>query len=127
MTMERNEKIAAEKRELSAHRMFMQMGGTGNEVVGLRADGVSIDEISQQLARQLGAVVVDKTGLQGRYDFSLQWKSDRSDVSHGNAADSASNQSLFTAVEEQLGLKLELQNAPVEALVIDHIEKPAAN
>ena len=114
---DRDEKIAAEHKEMSAHRMLMQMDA-GNEVIGLRANGTSTDEIAQHLARQLGTVVVNKTGLQGLYDFSLQWKSDGS---------SASNQSLLTAVEEQLGLKLELQNAPTDVLVIDHIEQPAAN
>jgi bla regulator protein blaR1 len=114
---DRDEKIAAEHKEMSTHRMLMQMDA-GNEVIGLRATGTSTDEIAQHLARQLGTVVVNKTGLQGLYDFSLQWKSDGS---------SASNQSLLTAVEEQLGLKLELQNAPTDVLVIDHIEQPAAN
>ena len=126
ITTDRDEKIAAEHKEMSAHRMLMQMD-TGNEVIGLSANGTSMDEIAQQLARQLGTVVVNKTGLQGLYDFSLQWKSNGSQASQENSADSASNQSLLTAVEEQLGLKLELQNAPTEALVIDHIEKPAAN
>jgi uncharacterized protein (TIGR03435 family) len=126
MTMEHNEKIVADHKGMSAHRMVMQMDA-GNEVIGVSANGISTDEIAQQLARQLGTVVVNKTGLQGLYDFNLQWKSDGSHASQESAADSASNQSLLTAVEEQLGLKLELQNAATQVLVIDHIEKPAEN
>jgi uncharacterized protein (TIGR03435 family) len=125
ITTDRDEKIAAEHQQMSAHRMLMQTD-LGNEVIGLRANGTSMDEMAQQLARQLGTVVVNKTGLQGLYDFSLQWKSDGSHASQ-DSADSASNQSLLTAVEEQLGLKLELQNTPADVLVIDHIEKPAEN
>lgn len=117
ITTDHEEKIAAEGREMSAHRMVMQMDA-GNEVIGLSATGTSTDEFAQQLARQLGAVVVNKTGLQGLYDFNLQWKQDGSN---------ASGQSLLTAVEEQLGLKLEPQNTPTQVLVIDHIEKPAEN
>jgi uncharacterized protein (TIGR03435 family) len=126
MTMEHNEKIVADHKGMSAHRMVMQMDA-GNEVIGVSANGISTDEIAQQLARQLGTVVVNKTGLQGLYDFNLQWKSDGSHASQESAADSTSNQSLLTAVEEQLGLKLELQNAATQVLVIDHIEKPAEN
>ncbi|MGH9494411.1 MAG: M56 family metallopeptidase [Candidatus Sulfotelmatobacter sp.] len=126
ITTDRDEKIAAEHKEMSAHRMLMQMDAA-NEVVALQANGTSMDEIAQQLARQLGTVVVNKTGLQGLYDFNLQWKSDGSHASQESGADSSSNQSLLTAVEEQLGLKLEPQNAPTEVLVIDHIERPTEN
>jgi uncharacterized protein (TIGR03435 family) len=70
-------------------------------------------------------LVVDKTGLTGRYDLKLQWTPD------STLADSAapdSNQgSIFTALQEQAGLKLEPQKGPVEVMVIDHIERPSAN
>jgi uncharacterized protein (TIGR03435 family) len=65
--------------------------------------------------------VVDKTGLTGDYDFVLDWTPD--DVK----SDELSAPSLFTAVQEQLGLKLEAQTAPREVLVIDHAEKPTEN
>jgi uncharacterized protein (TIGR03435 family) len=70
-------------------------------------------------------LVMDKTGLTGRYDFKLQWTPD------GTLADSAAPDSgegsIFTALQEQIGLKLEPQKGPVEVLVIDHIERPSAN
>lgn len=61
--------------------------------------------------------VVDMTGLKGVYDVTLDWAD----------AGQTEKPSLFTAVSEQLGLKLEAQKAPVEILVIDHAEKPSEN
>jgi uncharacterized protein (TIGR03435 family) len=61
--------------------------------------------------------VVDMTGLKGSYDVALDWVD----------AGQTDKPSLFTAVSEQLGLKLEAQKAPVEILVIDHAEKPSEN
>ena len=63
--------------------------------------------------------IVDKTGLTGFYDFTLEW-------SLNDAQDSAAP-SIFTAVQEQLGLKLESSRAPVEVLVIDHADRPSEN
>ncbi|PYT95918.1 MAG: hypothetical protein DMG36_01360 [Acidobacteria bacterium] len=59
-----------------------------------------------------GRIVVDKTGLTGDYDFTLQ------------LAAEGSQAAISTALEEQLGVKLEPQKAPMEVLVIDHAEKP---
>lgn len=63
--------------------------------------------------------VIDKTGLEGFYDLTLEWAPD-----HG--AD-ASGPSVFTALEEQAGLRLEPRKSPVEFVVIDHVEKPGEN
>lgn len=64
-----------------------------------------------------GRPVVDRTGLAGTYGIALKFsRSDRDD-----------NPSIFTAVQEQLGLKLEPGRALIDVLVIDHIEKPSAN
>jgi len=69
-------------------------------------------------------LIVDKTGLTGKYDFTLKWTPDNREA----AGDlSESGPSLFTAVEEQLGLKLESAREPVDCIVIDHIEQPSAN
>ena len=69
--------------------------------------------------------VSDKTGLQGRYDVELEWTPDQG-VSP-EAASASSAPSLFTALQEQLGLKLVSERGPVDVLVVDHIEEPAAN
>ena len=66
--------------------------------------------------------VVDQTGLTGAYDFTLTWTYDDSRLSDANAAPS-----LFTAVKEQLGLKLDAVKGPAEVFVIDHIERPSEN
>jgi uncharacterized protein (TIGR03435 family) len=67
------------------------------------------------LADITGRSVVDKTGLTGVYDAELVWN------------DSEEGPSLFTAIQEQLGLKLEAQRGPVEVLVIDHVERPTSD
>jgi bla regulator protein blaR1 len=91
---------------------------------GLEARGITTADIASHLARELGTVVVDKTGLAGTYDFSLNWKSDRNGNFNTPASD-ASLPSLSTALQEQLGLKLEPQKGPMQVLVIDHAERPA--
>jgi uncharacterized protein (TIGR03435 family) len=64
--------------------------------------------------------IVDQTGLKGKYDLTLRWAS----VDDPRESDGPS---LFTAIQEQLGLKLESTKAPVNVLVIDHIERPSEN
>lgn len=108
---ERRLKIDAEGRAMMEHRMFMQTNG--DQVMGIAAQGVSLEEITRQISMQLGVNVVDKTGLKGSYDFNLHWTAGGSD-----------NASYIGAVQEQLGLNLQQQTAPTQVLVIDHIEKP---
>ena len=111
----------------AAPSMRMQLGE--NQVVHMSAQGASISTFADLLSRQLGVNVADKTGLKGNYNFSLQWQrstdqspSATSDPSVENAGSSAS---LMTAIQDQLGLKLEPQKGTTPILVIDHIEKPA--
>jgi uncharacterized protein (TIGR03435 family) len=81
------------------------------------------------LSQVVGRTVVDKTGLTGRYDFTLQYTPER--VRRGAEGEAAGNvdglPSIFTALQEQLGLKLESQKGPVEFIVVDHAEKPLGN
>jgi uncharacterized protein (TIGR03435 family) len=73
--------------------------------------------------------VVDQTGLSGRYDFDLEWAPDETqfggDVPPASAA--ATSPPLFEAIQQELGLKLEATKGPVDALVVDTAERPAAN
>lgn len=86
----------------------------------LDAAGASTDLIAGLLAYALDQPVVDRTGLKGKYDFKLNY-------APMEAADSTLP-SIFTAAEEQLGLKLEKQMVPVEMFVIDHVDRaPAEN
>jgi uncharacterized protein (TIGR03435 family) len=84
-------------------------------------------------AAVLDRPVVDQTGLQGRYDFTLTWTPDESQFGGLGVKvppptdDAAAPPGLFTAIQEQLGLKLESTKAPVEVLVVDRVEKPTEN
>jgi uncharacterized protein (TIGR03435 family) len=91
--------------------------------------GTMMEFLAEDLSDVLGRKVVDKTGLTRRYDFDLKWTPDDSAAVTGSSAGSGENQgpSLFTAVQEQLGLKLEPVKAPVDVVVIDHLEKPGEN
>jgi uncharacterized protein (TIGR03435 family) len=80
--------------------------------------GRPLSSLVQYLSDRLGRNVLDKTGLNGTYDFALQW---------APTSPGASSPSILAAVQEQLGLRLEPQNAATEVLVIDHAEKPPGN
>jgi uncharacterized protein (TIGR03435 family) len=75
-----------------------------------------------QTMQRDGRPVVDQTGIAGRFDFTLKWSPNEMQNSNPNAAPG-----LFTAMQEQLGLKLEATKAMVDVLVIDHVERPSAN
>jgi len=86
---------------------------------------LQVDLATGSIPSQLGRVVVDKTGLTGEYDFELKWTPD---LPAGGPVDAApAGPSLFTALEEQLGLRLQTGRAPLDVLVIDKVEKPSEN
>jgi uncharacterized protein (TIGR03435 family) len=97
----------------------------------ITGQGVPIASLARQLTQQLGRIVVDKTGLTGTYDFTIKWPPVASQAAtggqQGNPSPEGSESSIFTAIQDQLGLKLESQTAPVEVLVIDHAEQPTQN
>jgi bla regulator protein BlaR1 len=72
------------------------------------------------LSNQLGRPGVDRTGLKGNFDFKLEWTPDAPQADPGGP-------SLFTAIQEQLGLRLESQKGPVVTIVIDRVERPSEN
>ena len=93
----------------------------------LTLQNLQISALTLELSSRLSCPVLDKTGLTGKYDIKLEWARDTG-PSVGNAtADNASGPSIFTAVQEQLGLKLQPAKAPVDVIVIDHIERPSEN
>jgi uncharacterized protein (TIGR03435 family) len=87
--------------------------------VQLTGTGVTMQSLAASLGLPLERVVLDQTGLTGSYDVSLRWASEQT-------AD-LGLPSLFVALQEQLGLRLESRKAPVEILVIDNMEKPSGN
>jgi uncharacterized protein (TIGR03435 family) len=96
------------------------------------ANDAQLSMLVTSLSRNLGRSIVDKTGLTGNYDFTLEWNPDEGSPAQPRPQDGAatapdSRPSIFTAVQEQLGLKLESTKAPVDVVVIDHIEKPTEN
>jgi uncharacterized protein (TIGR03435 family) len=117
-------------KELDGH------SGTSSNDGELTAHGVTLaqmaDVLTQELSRELGRVVIDKTGIQGRYDCALKWRPDTgeariNDGTDGSVASLDSGPSIFTAIQEQLGLKLESTKGPVQVLVIDRVEMPSEN
>jgi len=99
----------------------------------LTAVGVPIDRLVQPLSRMLARTVIDKTGLTGKYDITLEWGQDEGPAAPAAsdsplpAASDAQGPSIFTALQQQLGLKLDSQKGPVEVMVIDRAEKPSEN
>lgn len=113
------------------HAGMMRMGR--GEATG---QAIAISGMVNMLSRQLQRTVIDKTNLTGKYDFTLHWTEESSDPMFkesdnnqqtGEPAPDATGPSLFTALQEQLGLKLQSVKGPVETLVIDHVEMPSEN
>ena len=106
------------------------LGGAGQ----LTGTAARVGDVAVMLSLSVGRKVIDRTGLTGKYDIKLKYIPDENQRSIAPpgapppavAADT-SGPSLFTALQEQLGLKLESQKGPVEVFVIDHAEKPSKN
>ncbi len=82
---------------------------------GLQAQNIDMAHFASLISNKAGGPIVDKTGIVGNYDFKL---------SYAMANDPDSNlPSFFTALQEQLGLKLQSQKVPVDYLIIDHVDK----
>jgi uncharacterized protein (TIGR03435 family) len=95
----------------------------------VKASVKPISSLTFAIARQVGRTVIDRTGLTGNFDFNMEWSLERSETGAATEATARVPQpddgvSLFTALEEQLGLRLESTKGPVEVLVIDHVERP---
>jgi uncharacterized protein (TIGR03435 family) len=93
----------------------------------LRGGGRSMTELARNLTGRVNRSVVDRTGLSGIYDFILRWTPDNFQAVAADAGPSRDGTTIFTALQEQLGLKLESQRAPIEFLIIDNVERPTAN
>jgi len=111
------------------------MGGRGQ----LTGTGATLDMLIHLLSNATGRTIIDRTGLTGAYDFKLEWTPDPGEMGlagppppgapsgEKEAAPAPDGPSLFTAVQEQLGLRLEATKGPVQVVVADHVEKPSAN
>ena len=82
---------------------------------GVEAKGCDMNCLAGKMSEALHAPVTNGTGIQGAYDFTLSWPTGDMDAA------------VFSAIQEQLGLKLESRKVPAEVIVIDRAERPAAN
>ena len=101
----------------------------GGSLVG---NAVTLSLFTRLLSQRLDRAVVDKTNLDGRFDIRLYWTPDVGEVAldpGGNPLPPANDTgpSIFTAIQEQLGLRLESTTGLVDLIIIDHVEKPSAN
>jgi len=87
----------------------------------IRAADRPLSSLATTLTVVVGAPVIDRTGLDGKFDYSLEWMPDPSPTDGAAALPLAG---LFTALQEQLGLKLEPGRGPVDVLVVDAVERP---
>jgi uncharacterized protein (TIGR03435 family) len=126
-------KLHQETRTLPAYDLILAKGGSklqltesNGKSIGLgrtyfNGQGLTMTLIAEELSQIAGRIVVDKTGLDGRYDIKLRWTPDDAVTADTDLP------TLFTAIQEQLGLKLERAKEPVPVLIVDHIEQPSPN
>jgi uncharacterized protein (TIGR03435 family) len=142
--------IRRETKEMPVYALLVAKGGpklkettepiSGRTIVRrglMSSDGIEMRTFIELLSGFLGRSVVDKTGLTGKFDLKVQWQPDENQVAmfqemgvpegFGAPPPDPLGPTLFTALQEQLGLRLESQKGPVEVLVIERVEKPSAN
>jgi len=141
-------KFHREEKEFSIYELTVAKGGAKLKVaahpddppqlvgvvypgkIEVPAKSVTMDDFVAMLQRAtLDRPTVNKTGLEGKFDFTLDWAPDESQYGGEvqRAPDDTPLPPLFTAIQEQLGLKLEAKRGDVNAMVIDRVEKPIAN
>jgi bla regulator protein blaR1 len=143
-------KVQSETKEMPVFALVVAKGGsklrphTGDPVPSTARHGIGSFSVEQggagllanELQRQLFRVVIDKTDLKDAYDYTLTWAPEPGqggDESLGLPPQdrpplpASDGPSIFTALQEQLGLRLESQKGPVEIVVIDGVEKPSEN
>jgi uncharacterized protein (TIGR03435 family) len=103
---------APQDRPACGYRMNGDAGG-----LSMMAAGITMDRLVSILANQSERIVINRTGLAGYFDVDLHWDSPRTGVTNDAPT-------IFTAAQEQLGLRLESRRAAVDVVVIDHIDRP---
>jgi len=93
----------------------------------LKGGSRTMGQLAAALQSMVGRPVVDRTGLAGAFDIDLQWEPTELDSAATGNPSSNGGPSIFTAVQEQLGLKLDSQRDRFDVLVVDHIERPGPN
>jgi uncharacterized protein (TIGR03435 family) len=142
-------KIHRETRELPIYALVIGKGGPkfkesapdakgtlgflmGGVRASIRGSKMSTAQLAISLSREAGRPVLDQTGLSGNYEMTLEWIRDEPQVIAGSPGSAVvppdlTGPSLFTAIQEQLGLKLEAKKGPIDMLIVDRAEKPSEN
>jgi uncharacterized protein (TIGR03435 family) len=100
---------------------------TNSSRTRIDAKGCLMSRLAAKLAATLSMPVIDETQETRKFDFSLQWVPDEVTSKAAPGSDAANGPSIFTAVQEQLGLKLEARKVPVDFIVVDHLDPPSEN
>jgi uncharacterized protein (TIGR03435 family) len=130
-----------ESRELPIYQLVVAKGGaklkpnpggnsfgTGRNTIHVQGGDDSLAILADKLADAVGRVVVNQTGMTGQFDMRLAWTpEDQPPPMLNGAPDPNPPPDIFTAIQEQLGLKLEPGKGPVPVLVVDHVERPSEN
>jgi len=135
-----------ERREVAGYALVLAKGGIKAKLSAkdaqaknnasfasgiLESEASTMVNLAQKLSDALRTPVVDFTGLDGNYNFTLTWNPQDSQAlsagARGRAAAEPVSAPIFTALQEQLGLKLESRKVPIEVIVIDSANKPSAN
>jgi uncharacterized protein (TIGR03435 family) len=135
--------LRIETRELPVYTLVQAKGGSklhavagdkpatlrGSGKGGIKASHAPIKFLADRLSRELGRPVNDETGLGGLYDFELNWTHEvrRGFEAPNGQSNPTEGASVFTALTEQLGLRLESKKGPVQVYVIERIERPSDN
>ena len=137
-------KVHKETKEMPVYELVVEKNGPklvpstsaeqqfrpGNGSLTIKKGGMAA--LAAWLSRDLGRVVIDKTSLGGEYDYKLEWTSDPGEggpESIGQPPEAprphvdTNGPSIFTALQEQLGLKLEPRKFPIQTVVVDHVER----
>jgi uncharacterized protein (TIGR03435 family) len=101
----------------------------------LKATSATMKQLASALSFPLSAIVVDQTGIEGQFDLFIQWTPDPNEPRMNKSReptpplppDTVPGPTLFTVLQEKLGLKLESRKVPVEVIVIEHANRPSAN
>jgi uncharacterized protein (TIGR03435 family) len=117
--------------------IMMRMGGPGS--MKMTAKAMTMGSLADMLARQIGKPVIDQTGIAGNYDIDLEFKPEEGmgmmrgmpmpmpgaggGAPAGHEANAETGASIFTAIQDQLGLKLDAKKGPVETIVVDQANK----
>jgi uncharacterized protein (TIGR03435 family) len=114
------EYLAGKSPDAFEGHIFVGMEGKGTSA--LTGRGVSTAQLAETLSATLGALVLDQTGMKGGYYFAFKFLS-----VNNSPSDEVEGSTIFSALQDELGLKLEKQKGPVEVLVVDHFEPPSEN